>query len=124
MGVHSLNGKRISKQIHISQISQSNKSFAPFFITAIGSGCQFDNSMQREFDIWEILLRKVMEIGISVPNKVTPVDHQFKKNNTHRHRRIAYGRLAHMILSIVILSYLMTNNQDIFLSFKFHDHGF
>jgi hypothetical protein len=69
MSVNSLNGKRISKQIHVSQISQSNKSFIPFFITAIGSRCQFDNSMQREFDIWEIFLRKVMEIGISVPNK-------------------------------------------------------
>ena len=69
MSVHSLNGKRIPKQIHVSQISQSNKSFIPFFITTIRSGRQFDDSMQREFDIWEILLRKVMEIGISVPNK-------------------------------------------------------
>ena len=25
---------------------------------------------------------------------------------------------------IVILSYLMADNQDIFLSFKFHDYGF
>ena len=69
MSVHSLNGKRISKQIHVSQISQSNKPLIPFFITAIGSRRQLQNSMQRELDIWEILLRKVMEIGISVPNK-------------------------------------------------------
>lgn len=76
MSVHSLNGKRISEQIHVNQISQSNKSFIPFFVTAIGSRCQFDNSMQREFNIWEILLRKVMEIGISVPNKAV---NQLKK---------------------------------------------
>jgi hypothetical protein len=32
--------------------------------------------MQREFDIWEIFLRKVMKVGISVPNKAM---NQFKK---------------------------------------------
>lgn len=95
MSVYSLNGKRISKQIHVSQISQSNKPFIPFFITAIGSRCQFDDSMQREFDIWKILLRKVMEIGISVPNKAM---NHFKNKHTYRHRRIAYRRLAHMTI--------------------------
>jgi hypothetical protein len=64
----------IYPEFHVSLRHRIQTYHQPFFVTSIRFRCQFDNSMQRDFHIWEILLRKVVEIRI-------PVSHQRSINS-------------------------------------------
>ncbi|SRR6266550_3938936 len=41
----------------------------PFFVASVCLGCKFDYRVQWHFDIWKISLRKVMEVGVTLPRQ-------------------------------------------------------
>ena len=60
----------------------------PFFIAAISLGCEFYDGMERNFDVWQFILRQVVEIRVSKVGIREP-GHPTVDDLTHRHRNIA-----------------------------------
>jgi hypothetical protein len=66
MGIHSIDREFVSEAGVSFNQDVSQRVILPFFVTTVSFRSQLNDCVQRNLDVWKIVLRQIVEIGVAV----------------------------------------------------------